>query len=124
MSYGPPPPPPSQPPPGAGYGPPPGGPGGYAGGSEPPNNFLVPAILSMFCCWPFAIPAILAAAKVNELWNLGDFAGAQERADRAKRFAIIALVVGILIYVVTIVGYFALFAAVLSTAPTTTAPGY
>ncbi|MUL40792.1 CD225/dispanin family protein [Streptomonospora sp. PA3] len=124
MSYGPPPgqQPPNQPPPG-GYGPPPGGSGGYpsqAGATEPPNDFLVPAILSMFCCWPFAIPAILSAAKVNAEWNRGDFASAQERAGKAKRFTIIALIVGILCYVIGGIIYGVSIASLLASTPTTT----
>ncbi|MFD0775352.1 CD225/dispanin family protein [Streptomonospora algeriensis] len=130
MSYGPPPgqPPPNQPPPNqppppppGGYGPP-GGSGGYpgAGGTEPPNDFLVPAILSMFCCFPFAIPAILSAAKVNAQWNLGDYAGAQERAAKAKRFTLIAVIIGVVWYLVWTIGYFGLIASIMSSAPTGT----
>lgn len=131
MSYGPPagqqppnqPPPNQQPPnqPPGGYGPPPGGSGGYpGGGTEPPNDFLVPAILSMFCCFPFAIPAILSAAKVNAQWNLGDYAGAQERAAKAKRFTLIAVIVGVVWYIVWTIGYFGIIASIMSNTPTTT----
>ena len=28
-------------------------------------NYLIPAILSVFCCWPLAIVAIIFAAQVN-----------------------------------------------------------
>ncbi|MBB5996700.1 CD225/dispanin family protein [Streptomonospora salina] len=131
MSYGQPPPnqpppnqpPPNQPPPNqppGGYGPPSAGPGSFpnaAGGTEPPNDFLVPAILSMFCCFPFAIPAILSAAKVNALWNLGDYAGAQDRAAKAKRFTIIAVIVGVIWYLLSTVGYFGIIASIVSNAP-------
>ncbi|MDA8369836.1 MAG: CD225/dispanin family protein [Nocardiopsaceae bacterium] len=120
MSYGPPPGPPP-PPPGGGYGPSPQGPGGYPGGGEPPNNFLVPAILAtVFCCWPFGIPAILAAAKVNELWNLGDRGGAEEQASKAKRFTIIAAVSAVVLWIVIMLFYFLMFAAMFNAA--TTAP--
>ncbi|MDT0303392.1 CD225/dispanin family protein [Streptomonospora wellingtoniae] len=114
MSYGTPP------------GPPPGNhtppPGGYPPGAraDPPNDFLVPAILSMFCCWPLAIPAILSAAKVNAQWNLGDYTGAQERAAKAKKFTIIAVVVGVIVYVLSTVGYVGIMATALSSMPTTT----
>ncbi|MDA0568007.1 CD225/dispanin family protein [Streptomonospora sp. S1-112] len=121
MSYGPPPGPPPSQPPGGGYGPPPGGSGGYpsaAGGGEPPNNFLVPAILAMFCCWPLAIPAILAAAKVNAQWNLGDYAGAQEEAAKAKRFTLIGVIIGVIVYVIGGISYFAIIAAAMSSVST------
>ena len=103
MSYGPPPPgnPGPPPPPGGGpggYGPPPGGPGGTA-----PDNGLVWAIVAIFCCWPFAIPAIINAAKVNDLWNRGDQAGAYEAQTNAKKWTKIAFIVGGILWVLGIV---------------------
>lgn len=94
--YGSPPPPPP-PPPGAGdggYAAPPPPPGGQAG-SPPPNN-LVLAIISLLCCWPIGIPAVIFAAQVNGKWASGDQAGAVEASAKAKKFAIIALVLGII----------------------------
>src|SRR5690349_18228024 len=111
---------PPPPPPGGGSGnaggstppPPPGG-GGYDGGSygappppsggyggapagPPPSNNLVMAILGLLCCWPLGIPAVVFAAQVNGKWNAGDQAGAVEAAAKAKKFATIALVLGII----------------------------
>lgn len=90
MSYGPPP--PAGP---GGYGPPPGG-GGYGPppGATPPDNGLVWAIVAIFCCWPFAIPAIINATKVNDLWNRGDQAGAMEAQAQAKKWTKIAFILG------------------------------
>ncbi|CAL9399701.1 hypothetical protein SUDANB121_01446 [Nocardiopsis dassonvillei] len=90
MSYGPPP--PAGP---GGYGPPPGG-GGYGPppGSTPPDNGLTWAIVAIFCCWPFAIPAIINANKVNDLWNRGDQAGAMEAQAQAKKWTKIAFILG------------------------------
>lgn len=91
MSYGPPPPGNPGPPPGGGYGPP----GGYgAPGTPPPDNGLVWAIVAIFCCWPFAIPAIVNASKVNDLWNRGDQAGAMEAQAQAKKWTKIAFILG------------------------------
>jgi hypothetical protein len=103
-------PPPPPPPPGSGGGgggydaPPPGsGGGGYGAppppmggpaGSPPPNN-LVLAIISLLCCWPVGIPAVIFAAQVNGKWASGDQAGAVEASAKARKFAIIALVLGI-----------------------------
>ena len=61
----------------------------------PPNNYLVPAILTIFCCWPLAIPAIVFAAQVNSKYNAGDYQGAAEASRRARTFALIAFVVGL-----------------------------
>jgi predicted secreted protein len=86
--YGTPPPPP---PPAPGYNQP------TAGGTPPPN-YLVWAILStIFCCLPFGIASIVFAAQVNGKFASGDVAGAQASSEKAKRFAIIAAVVGIVV---------------------------
>ena len=90
--YGPPPygtpPPPPPPPPGYGgsYG------GGYGGGPGPkPDNNLVWAILStILCCLPAGIASIVFAAQVDGKWAAGDYAGARESADKAKKFAILS----------------------------------
>ncbi|MEO6414362.1 MAG: CD225/dispanin family protein [Pedococcus sp.] len=86
--YGtPPPPPPSAP----GYNQP------TAGGTPPPN-YLVWAILStIFCCLPLGIASIVFAAQVNGKYASGDVAGAQESSAKARRFAMIAAVVGIVV---------------------------
>jgi predicted secreted protein len=86
--YGtPPPPPPAAP----GYNQP------TAGGTPPPN-YLVWAILStLFCCLPFGIASIVFAAQVNSKYASGDVAGAQATSEKAKRFAIIAAIVGVVV---------------------------
>lgn len=95
--YGSTPPPPSS----GGYSAPPP-PAGGAGGT-PPNNNLVLAIISLLCCWPIGIPAVVFAAQVNGKWASGDHAGAQESADKAKKFGIIALVLGIIATVLYVI---------------------
>ena len=77
-----------------------------AGGSATVPNYLVPAIISIFCCWPLAIPAIIFAVQVNNKVTAGDIAGAQDASKRAKMFSFIAIglgLVGILIYIVMLV---------------------
>jgi len=50
-----------------------------------PDNHLVWAILAtLFCCMPFGIAAIVFAAQVDSKYSGGDYAGAQQSADRAK----------------------------------------
>ena len=75
-----------------------------AGGSATVPNYLVPAIISIFCCWPLAIPAIIFATQVNGKVAAGDIAGAQDASKKAKMFSFIAIGLGILCYV--IVGLF------------------
>lgn len=73
----------------------------------PPDNNLVWAILcTVFCCLPLGIVSIIYASKVKERWAQGDYQGAQEAADDAKKWAIwgaaSAVILGIL-YVLFVV---------------------
>jgi len=61
---------------------------------------MVPAIISIFCCWPLAIPAIIFAAKVNGQVAAGDVAGAQDSSKKAKMFAFIAIGIGVAIWLI------------------------
>ena len=51
----------------------------------PIPNYLVQAIVvTILCCWPFGIPAIIFAAKVDGMVSRGDIAGALEASKKAK----------------------------------------
>jgi len=69
-------------------------------------NYLVFAILvTVFCCLPAGIPAIVYAAQVNGKLQAGDYAGAQQASKNAKLWTLISLGVGlggILLYVLLI----------------------
>jgi hypothetical protein len=71
-----------------------------AGGSATVPNYLVPAIISIFCCWPLAIAAIIFATQVNGKVAAGDVAGAEDASKKAKLFSFIAIGIGLLFYVV------------------------
>lgn len=72
-----------------------------------PDDYLVWAILStILCCWPLGIPAIVNAAKVEKLWNLGDKTGAKQKSKKAKMWCFISFggaVSFVVIYVIIIV---------------------
>ncbi len=74
-----------------------------AGGSATVPNYLVPAIISIFCCWPLAIPAIIFATQVNGKVAAGDIAGAQDASKKAKMFSFIGLGIGILGWIIGII---------------------
>ena len=65
-------------------------------GGTPPSNYMVGSIIAIFCCWPFAIPAIVNAAKVNSEWAAGNAAGAEAASQSAKKWMTIAFVLGII----------------------------
>ena len=80
-----------------------------AGGGEDIQNYLWQSIVvTILCCWPLGIPAIIYAAKVDGLKARGDIAGAREAAKNAKMWCGIALGLGLLI----ILGYIILIGAV------------
>lgn len=72
-------------------------------GGTPPSNYMVGSIIAIFCCWPFAIPAIVNAAKVNSEWAAGNAAGAQSASESAKKWMTIAFILGSIAIVVNII---------------------
>jgi hypothetical protein len=74
-----------------------------AGGSATVPNYLIPAILSIFCCWPLGIVAIIFAAQVNGKVTAGDLAGAADASKKAKLFSFIAIGIGLLVGLVYLV---------------------
>jgi hypothetical protein len=65
-------------------------------------------LTTLFCCLPFGIVSIVFAARVDSKYSSGDYAGALEASNNAKKWAIVSAVVG----VVVVIGYLALIAAV------------
>lgn len=65
-------------------------------GSKPDNNMLWAILSTLFCCLPLGIVSIINAAKVDGLYRSGDYSGAQEAADNAKKYAQYGLVIGII----------------------------
>lgn len=77
----------------------------YAQGQRPPkpDNYLVWAILStIFCCLPLGIASIVYSSKVDGQYNAGDFIGAQDSANKAKKFAMWAAISGVIVAVLYI----------------------
>jgi hypothetical protein len=61
-------------------------------------NYLVFAILvTVFCCLPSGIAAIIYAAQVNTKLQAGDLAGAQLASRNAKMWVLISVVAGLLL---------------------------
>ena len=66
-------------------------------GGPPPKNWLVESILvTIFCCLPFGIVAIVNAANVNSRLSVGDRAGAQEASVNAGKWVKYGLIGGLL----------------------------
>ena len=62
------------------------------------QNYLIPAVLSAFCCClPLGVVAIIYAAQVNSKLMAGDIAAAQAASKNAKMWSWIAFGAGALI---------------------------
>jgi hypothetical protein len=78
------------------------------------DNNMTMSIVSIFLFWPLAIPAIISASKVNTLLQQGDIAGAQAASADSKKWSKLALIIGIVLWALGILGcicWFALIAA-------------
>jgi hypothetical protein len=76
-----------------------------SGASASVPNYLVLAIISLFCCTPLGIVAIIFAAQVNGKVAAGDIAGATDASKKAKMFSYISIglgLAGVLCYVLFI----------------------
>lgn len=81
--------------------PPPGYPPQQPPAGQAPNNYLVWSILvTLFCCLPLGIVAIVKSSQVNGLWAQGRYAEAQTSAESAKKFVIWSAVIGVVIFVI------------------------
>ena len=85
----------------------------FASGAAKPievSNYLVQAILvTLFCCIPFGIPAIVFAAQVNSKVASGDDAGAIKASKQAKMWCWISfgvgLAIGIIYFFAMLIGF-------------------
>lgn len=77
-----------------------------------PENHLVKAILvTVLCCWPLGIPAIVYASLVETAYHTGQFDLAVQRsriADRWANAAIISGVIFVALYIILIASLAAL----------------
>ena len=60
-----------------------------------PDNYLAWSIVvTLLCCWPFGIPAIINSAKVDGLWRSGQTEAAILASNNAKKWTKISAIVG------------------------------
>ena len=68
-------------------------------GASVPNYLVFAIIVTVLCCLPAGIPAIIYAAQVNGKLQAGDIAGAQSASKNAKMWCWIALGAGVAVCV-------------------------
>ena len=73
----------------------------FGASSARPENHLVKSILvTLFCCLPFGIAAIVSASRVDSAYDRGDVAEAERLSDKANGYANTALVIGLIVGVI------------------------
>ena len=95
----------------------PGSYGAFGAQSAPadgkPQNFMAPSVFAtiggfVFCCLlglATGIAALVFANKVDTLWNMGDYQGAQAASDKAKlwmNITVILAVIGLFVSIILI----------------------
>ena len=76
--------------------------GGYAssGMREPrphvPNHLVWAILVTIFCCLPAGIVAIVYAAQVNGRLDAGDYERAKRASDSARTWAIVSVALGLI----------------------------
>lgn len=79
---------------------------------QPIPNYLVQSILvTLCCCMPLGIVAIIFAAQVNTKLQQGDYAGASDASSKAKMFCYIGAGLGL---VAVLISFLVNGAAILS----------
>ena len=100
-TYTPPPPPPQQqvsysaPPPPSRFDTP-----GQVPAQNIPNYLWQSIVVTLCCCLPLGIVAIIFAAQVNDKLRSGDIQGAMQASKQAKMFCLIALGLGLLVMLI------------------------
>lgn len=67
---------------------------------RPDNNMLWAILSTILCCVPTGVYAIIQASKVNDLYNNGSYAEAQEMANSAKTWSLVGAALGLVVCVV------------------------
>jgi hypothetical protein len=64
-------------------------------GEEIPNYLVQSILVTLLCCWPAGLVAIINAAKVSSLVSAGNYEEARRASDTARTWCIISFVGGL-----------------------------
>ncbi|XP_002737561.1 proline-rich transmembrane protein 1-like [Saccoglossus kowalevskii] len=70
--------------------------------SRPADYMGLAIFATICCCWPIGIFAIIKASQVGSSFNGGDYAGAKEASDSARKLSYISIGCGIASFVISI----------------------
>tara|TARA_B100000963_G_C22577571_1_gene649229 strand:- start:25 stop:297 length:273 start_codon:yes stop_codon:yes gene_type:complete len=72
----------------------------------PPDSYLIGSIIiSGFCCVPLGLYALVNSLRVENRFARGDYAGALEASNKAKKWIIISILLSVLFWALYI-GFF------------------
>jgi hypothetical protein len=77
---------------------------GAPGGVSVPNYLVQAILVTLFCCLPFGIAAIVFAAQVNGKLAAGDYNGALETSRKARTWCWVSLWVGLGFFILWVFG--------------------
>ena len=83
------------------------GQGAAARGPDKPPSYLVSSILvTIFCCLPFGVVAIVYALAVQTRWHAGDERGASHASDMAEKWMYAGIGAAILLAIGSAIWWF------------------
>ena len=92
------------------------------GGAKPSNNIVwsvIALVVALTCtggCGLIAaIPSLIFALQVDNKWNMGDYAGAEDSARKAKLWGMIGVIGSVVLGAIFIILYIVLIAAAVTT---------
>lgn len=64
--------------------------------SDRPSSYIVLAVIGLILFFPLGIPAMIKACAVNPYWETGNVEKAQQLSKEARKWGLIAVIVGLL----------------------------
>lgn len=71
---------------------------------EVPDYLAQSILVTIFCCLPLGIPAIVYAALAKGRKEAGDYEGARTHSETAKGWCIAAFILGIIALIISLMG--------------------
>ena len=69
-----------------------------------PKSYFLEGMLATALCWPIAGFSIYHAVRVDDLYERGDFEGANHESALAKRYLALSIYAGLAVYLLAIIG--------------------
>ena len=79
----------------------------------PPTYLWQSIVVTIVCCLPLGILAIVFAAQVASRWQNGDYEGAMRTSKTARNVAFVSFIVGLIVHI-TLLVYFVFVVGLLS----------